>query len=168
MKLRWWYYHACYTSAFSEVIYADFYAKILDWNFCLFNENSQILVVVLISKLNFSFSFCFVDENCGIFVVVVVFVTKINLFSSTKIFVFFVVDEKTLLTTQLRHVLNYHFLCCRSKKFVLIQQTLSLHCIMYSLQSSMALTCFSQIRHTRAGMILVDLQRSRISWNRYC
>ena len=81
----------CYTSAFSEVIYADFYAKILHWNFRLVNENSQILVV---SKLNFSFSFCFVYENCWIFVVVVVFVTKINLFSSTKIFVFVVVDEQ--------------------------------------------------------------------------
>jgi len=45
--------------------------------------------------LNFSFSFRFVDENCRIFVVVVVFVTKINLFSSLKIFVFVVVDEKT-------------------------------------------------------------------------
>ena len=31
----------CYTSAFSEVIYANFYAKILDWNFRLVNENSQ-------------------------------------------------------------------------------------------------------------------------------
>ena len=84
----------CYTSAFSEVIYADFYAKILDWNFRLVDENSQILVVVFVSKLNFSFSFRFVDENCQIFVVVVVFVTKINLFSSTKIYVFVVVDEK--------------------------------------------------------------------------
>ena len=82
----------CYTSAFSEVIYADFYAKILDWNFSLVDENSQILVVVFISKLNFSFSFRFVDENCRIFVVVSV--TKINLFSSTKIYVFVVVDEK--------------------------------------------------------------------------
>jgi len=44
--------------------------------------------------LNFSFSFRFVDENYRIFVVVVVFVTKINLFSSTKIIVFVVVDEK--------------------------------------------------------------------------
>jgi len=44
--------------------------------------------------LNFSFSFRFVDENCRIFVVVVVFVTKINLFSSTKIFVFIIVHEK--------------------------------------------------------------------------
>jgi len=84
----------CYTSAFSEVIYADFHAKILDWNFRLVDENSQILVVIFVSKLNFSFSFRFVDENCGILVVVVVFVTKINLFSSTKIFVFVVVDEK--------------------------------------------------------------------------
>ena len=84
----------CYTSAFSEVIYADFYAEILDWNFRLVDENSQILVVVFVSKLNFSFSFRFVDENCRIFVVVIVFVTKINLFSSTKIFVFVVVDEK--------------------------------------------------------------------------
>ena len=42
------------------------------------STNSQILVVVFVSKLNFSFSF--VDENCRIFVVVVVFVTKINLF----------------------------------------------------------------------------------------
>jgi len=84
----------CYTSAFSEVIYADFYAKILDWNFRLIDENSQILVVVFVSKLNFGFSFRFVDENCRIFVVVVVFVTKINLLSSTKIFVFVVVDEK--------------------------------------------------------------------------
>jgi len=82
-----------YTSAFSEVIYADFYAKILVWNFRLVDENSQILVVVFVSKL--SFSFRFVDENCGIFVVVVVSVTKINLFSSTKIFVFVVVDEKS-------------------------------------------------------------------------
>ena len=87
----------CYTSAFSEV---DFYANILDCNFCIVDENSQILVVVFLIKLNFSFSFRFVDENCGIFVVVVVvvvvvvFVTKINLFSSTKIFVFVVVDEK--------------------------------------------------------------------------
>ena len=84
----------CYTSAFSKVIYADFYAKILDWDFRLDDENSQILVVVFVSKLNFSFSFHFVDENCRIFVVVVVFVTKINLFSSTKIFVFVAVDEK--------------------------------------------------------------------------
>ena len=81
----------CYTSAFSEVIYADFYAKILDWNFGLVDENSQILVLVFVS--NFNFSFRFVDENCWIFVVVV-FVRKINLFSSTKIFVFVVVDEK--------------------------------------------------------------------------
>jgi len=84
----------CYTSAFIEVIYADFYAKILDWNFRLVDANSQILVFV--SKLNVSFSFRFVDEHCWILVVVVVFVTKINLFSSTKIFVFVVVDEKTL------------------------------------------------------------------------
>ena len=84
----------CYTSAFSEVIYADFCAKILDWNFRLLDNNSQILVIVYISKLNFSFSFPFVDENCRIFVIVVVFVTKINLFSSTKIFVLVVVDEK--------------------------------------------------------------------------
>jgi len=83
-----------YTSAFSEVIYADFYAKMLDLSFRLVDENSQILVVVFVSKLNFSFSFRFVDENCRIFVVVLVFVTKINLFSSTKIFVFVVVDEK--------------------------------------------------------------------------
>ena len=84
----------CCTSAFSEVIYTDFYAKILDWNFRLIDENSQILVVVFVSKLNFSFSFSFVDENCRICVVVVVFVTKINLLSSTKIFVFVVIDEK--------------------------------------------------------------------------
>ena len=76
------------------MIYADFYAKILDWNFRLVDENSQILAVVFVSKLNFSFSF--VDENCLIFVVV--FVTKINLFSSTKIFVFVVVDEKNTAT----------------------------------------------------------------------
>jgi len=82
----------CYTSAFSIVIYADFYAKILNWNFHLLDENSQILVVIFVSKLNFSFRF--VNENCRIFVVVVVFVTKINLFSSTKIFVFVVVNEK--------------------------------------------------------------------------
>ena len=65
MKLQWWYY-LCYTSAFSEVIYADFCAKILDRNFRLVDENSQILVVVFVSKLNFSFSF-FVDENYRIF-----------------------------------------------------------------------------------------------------
>jgi len=46
------------------------------------STNSQILVVVFVSKLNFSFSF--VDENCRIFVVVVVFVTKINLFRQWK------------------------------------------------------------------------------------
>ena len=84
----------CYTWAFSEVIYAAFNAKILNWNFRLVDENSQILVVVFVSKLNFSFSFRSVDENCRIFVVVVVLVTKINLFSSTKMFVFVVVDEK--------------------------------------------------------------------------
>jgi len=78
----------CCTSAFSEVIYADFYAKVLDWNFRLIDENSQILVVIFDSKLNFSFSFRFVNENCRIFVVVVVFMMKINLFSSTKIFGF--------------------------------------------------------------------------------
>jgi len=82
------------------VIYADFYAKILDWNFHLIDENSQILVVVFVSKLNFSFSFRFVDENCRICVVVVVFVTKINLLSSTKIFVFVVVDEKNTVLHQ--------------------------------------------------------------------
>jgi len=77
------------------VIYADFYAKILDWNFPLVDENSWILVVVFVSKLNFSFSFRFVDENYPIFIVVViVFVTKINLLLSTKIFVFVIVDEK--------------------------------------------------------------------------
>jgi len=65
-----------------EVIYADFYAKILDWNFRDVDENSLILVVVFVSKLNFSFRF--VNENYRIFVVVVVFVTKINLFSSMK------------------------------------------------------------------------------------
>jgi len=43
-----------YTPAFSEVIYADFYAKILHWSFCLVVENSQILVVAWVSKLNFS------------------------------------------------------------------------------------------------------------------
>jgi len=86
----------CYTSAFSEVIYADFYAKILDWNCRLVDESSQILVVVFVSNLNFTFSFRFVEENCRIFVVVVVFVTKINLFSLMKIFVIVVVNEKTL------------------------------------------------------------------------
>ena len=84
----------CYTLAFSEMIHADFYAKILDRNFRLVDENSQILVVVFVSKLKFSFSFRFVDENCRIFVVVVVYVTKINLRSSTKISVFVVVDER--------------------------------------------------------------------------
>jgi len=84
----------CYTSVFSEVIYADFHAKILDCNFRLLDENSQILVIVFVSQLNFSFSFRLVDENCRILVVVVVFVTKINLFSSTKIFDFVIVDEK--------------------------------------------------------------------------
>jgi len=85
----------CYTSVFNEVIYADFYATIFHWNCRLVDKNSQILIVVFVSNLNFSFSFRFVDENCRIFVVVVIFVTKINLFSSTKIFVFVVV-EKTL------------------------------------------------------------------------
>jgi len=89
----------CYTSAFSEVIYADFYAKILERNFRVADENSRILVVVFVSKFNLSFSFRFVDENCQMFVVVVVFVTKINLFSSTKIFVFVVIDKKTLVYT---------------------------------------------------------------------
>ena len=99
----------CYTSVFSEVIYADFYAKILDWNFRLVDENSQILVIIFVSKLNFSFSFRFVDENCRIFVVVV-FVMKINLFSSMKIFVSIVVDKKntgteTVQVTPLRRTL---------------------------------------------------------------
>jgi len=84
----------CYTSALSEVIYTDFYAKVLHWNFRLVDENSRVLVVVFVSKLNFSFSFCLVDENYQIFVVVVVFVTKINLLSSTKTFIFVVVYEK--------------------------------------------------------------------------
>ena len=85
----------CYTSAFSEVICVDFYAKILDWNFRLIDENSRILVIVFVSKLNFSFSFRFVDKKYRIFViVVVVFVTKVNLLSTTKIFVLIVVDEK--------------------------------------------------------------------------
>jgi len=70
----------CYTSAFNEVIYAEFYAIILDWNFRLVNEYSGIVVVVFVTKLNFSFSFRFVDENYRIFVVIVVFVTKLNLF----------------------------------------------------------------------------------------
>ena len=78
----------------TNVIYANFDAKILDWNFRLVDENSRIFVVVFVSKLNFSFSFRFVDENYGIFVFVVVFMTKINLLSPTKIFVFVVVDEK--------------------------------------------------------------------------
>jgi len=86
-----------YTSAFNEVIYADFYAKILYWNFCIVDENSRILVVVFISKLNFSFRF--VDENYRIFIVVVVFVTKINLFSSTK---------KTLIPTTLHTPAHVH------------------------------------------------------------
>ena len=80
-----------YTSAFTEVSYADFYAKILDW-FHLVDENSLILRV-FVSKLNFSFSFHFIDENYRIFVVVV-FMAKINLMSSTKIFLFIVVDEE--------------------------------------------------------------------------
>jgi len=46
-----------YTSAFSEVIYANYYAKILDWNFRLVNENSQILVVVFVSKFNLFLDF---------------------------------------------------------------------------------------------------------------
>ena len=50
-----------YTSAFSEVIFPDFYAKILDLNFHLVDENSRILVIVFVSKLSFSFSFRFVD-----------------------------------------------------------------------------------------------------------
>ena len=66
----------CYTSAFIEVIYANFYAKILGWNFRVVDENSRILVVVFVSKLNFSF--LVVDENYQISVVVVIFVTKIN------------------------------------------------------------------------------------------
>ena len=85
---------SCYTSAFSQVIYAYFCAKIPDWHFRLINEISRILVIVFVSKLNFSFSFRFVDENYRIFAAIVVFVRKINLFSSTKIFFFFVVEEK--------------------------------------------------------------------------
>ena len=91
----------CYRSAFNEVIYADFYAESLDWNFRLVVENSQILVVVFDSKLNFNFGFRFVDENCRIFVVV--FLTTINLFSSTKIFVFVVIDEKNILYTHMEY-----------------------------------------------------------------
>jgi len=77
MKLRW-VILLCYTSAFSEVIYADFYAKILDCNFRLFDESSRILVIIFVSKLNLSFSFQFVDENYRIFVLDVIFMTKIN------------------------------------------------------------------------------------------
>jgi len=48
------------------------------------------MVILLCYRPAFDdFSFRFVDENCRIFVVVV-FVAKINLFSSTKIFVFVV------------------------------------------------------------------------------
>jgi len=101
----------CYTSAFSEVIYADFSAKILDWNFRLVDENSRILVVIFASKLNFSFSFRFVDENYRIVVVVVVFVMKINLLSSTKIFVFVVVDEKKLLPTRYTNTIYTGWQC---------------------------------------------------------
>jgi len=90
MKLPWWHYCAIHR----RLVKANFYAKILDWNFRVVDENSQSLVVGFVSKLNFSFSFRVVDENCRIFVVVVVFVTKNNLLSSTKIFVFVVVDEK--------------------------------------------------------------------------
>ena len=104
----------CYTSAFSEVIYADLYAKILDWNFRVVDENSRILVVVFVSKLNFSFSFRFVGENYRIFVVVVVFMTKINLLSSSKIFVFVVVDEKALL--QIREL--YSCVCTNNWTFI--------------------------------------------------
>jgi len=98
----------CYTSAFSEVIYADFYAKILDRNFRLVDENSRILVVVFVSKLNFSFSF--VDENYRIFVVIFV---KINLLSSTKILVFVVIDEKNTvpeakISRRILHQSNIH------------------------------------------------------------
>ena len=75
----------CYTSAFNEVIYADFYAKILEWNFRIVDENSLILVVVFVSKLNSNFSFRFVHENY-----------RIYLFSSTKIFVFVVVKDKNI------------------------------------------------------------------------
>jgi len=82
----------CYTSAFSEVIYADFHAKILDWNFRLVNENSQIFVVVFVSNLNFSFSFR--RRKMRNFHRHRFFVTKINLFSSTKIFVFVIAGEK--------------------------------------------------------------------------
>jgi len=54
---------SCYTSAFSQVIYAYFCAKIPDWHFRLINEISRILVIVFVSKLNFSFSFRFVRIN---------------------------------------------------------------------------------------------------------
>jgi len=87
----------CYTSAFSEVIYADFYAKVLDWNFRLVDENSRNLVVVFVSKLNLSFSFRFVDENCRIFVVVIVFVIFVT---------------KTMTTTKIRKLIYF-----RQRKF---------------------------------------------------
>jgi len=76
MKLQWWYYYAIHRRLVKW--FMPTYAKIRDWDFCLVDENSQILVVVFVSNLNFSFSFHFVDENCQIFVIVVIFVTKIN------------------------------------------------------------------------------------------
>jgi len=76
-------------------------------------ENSRILVVIFVSKLNFSFSFRFVDEKYRIFVIVVVFVMKINLFSSTKIFVFVVVDEKNTGTNSVNFVKIAQGICPR-------------------------------------------------------
>ena len=50
------------------------------------------------SQILFFFCFRLVDENYRIFVVVVVIITKISLFSSTKIFVFVIIDGETLVT----------------------------------------------------------------------
>jgi len=64
-------------------------------NFNVIDEIVWILVVVIVSESDISFSFHLVDKNYQIFVVVVVAIMmNIILFSSTKIFVFVVFEEK--------------------------------------------------------------------------
>jgi len=107
MKLRWWYYYAIHwrlVKWFTPTFMLRFLIEIL----VPLTKIVKFLVVVFVSKLKFSFSFRFVDENCQIFAVVIIFVTKINLFSSTKISVFVVVDERN---TERNQAPPYHWWC---------------------------------------------------------
>jgi len=55
----------------------------------LVDEIVWILVVVIVSESNFNFSFHLIAKNYQIFVIVFIIITKIILFLSMKIVVFF-------------------------------------------------------------------------------